>query len=119
MMDRKSYEERLNVIVEALQDLDCSQEEFEHYYNDLLDCLKENYFQIVFIKANGEEREMNCTRNPEFISKYYSGPERTKEEREIQLEKDMTNNLVRIFDMDKTEFRSFKLDRLISIELID
>ena len=60
--------------------------------------------RVIFTKINGEERDMHCTLNVEFIpeSKHPMGA------------KEYADNVIRAFDVNKQEFRSFRVENVIS-----
>ena len=64
---------------------------------------------VVFTKADGTERTMLCTKNSEVISEQYTAPEKKTE----RTRKD-TDGLVVVFDLEKNEWRSFRLDSVKS-----
>ena len=64
---------------------------------------------VVFTKADGTERTMLCTKNSEVISEQYTAPEKKTE----RTRKD-TDGLVVVFDLEKNEWRSFRLNSVKS-----
>jgi hypothetical protein len=66
-------------------------------------------YEIVFTKKDGSERRMHCTRNldliPQALRPKGTGRPSTSEER--------------VFDLNKSEWRSFRRDSLISIREIE
>ena len=72
----------------------------------VIDFFKDNKIvKVVFIKANGEEREMTCTRNLELIPEV-AHPKTHKE----------IGDSLPVFDLDKMGWRSFRFDSLREIE---
>jgi hypothetical protein len=67
---------------------------------------------VVFTKADGSRREMDATRNVRFIpeSKMPNGGGQTRVE---------NDNQVRVFDTGLQEWRSFNLDRLLSLDGVE
>lgn len=64
---------------------------------------------VVFTKADGTERTMLCTKNAEVIAEQYTAPEKkTDRSREVKA------GLMVVFDLEKNEWRSFKLDSVKS-----
>jgi hypothetical protein len=61
--------------------------------------LEKKVCQVVFTKANGEERKMNCTLQESVLP-----PRKTDKELKPNLE------TLRVFDTDKNAWRSFRLD---------
>lgn len=68
--------------------------------------------QVVFTKADGSRREMTATRDPRLIpaEKAPSGESEYRTENDKQ---------IRVFDTDLQEWRSFNLDRLLSINGVE
>lgn len=64
---------------------------------------------VVFTKADGTERTMLCTKNHEIISEQYTAPEKksTRERKDI-------SGVVAVFDLEKNDWRSFRLDSVKS-----
>jgi len=64
---------------------------------------------VVFTKADGTERTMLCTKNSEVISEQYTAPEKksTRERKDI-------SGVVAVFDLEKNDWRSFRLDSVKS-----
>lgn len=82
--------------------------------------LQKDEVTVTFVKADGTDREMRCTLNPE---KLPSAPVATgpvdgivKESKE---RKKPDEHSLRVFDLDKSEWRSFRFERLkkVSAEL--
>jgi len=63
--------------------------------------------EVVFIKADGTERTMRCTRNPETISEGVIGNKTVKL-------KPVDGNVIRVFDIDICEWRSFDVNSVTS-----
>lgn len=65
---------------------------------------------VNFTKTNGEERVMRCTLNPAYINdKYEKKTERTKKQNE---------EVMSVWDFDKQEWRSFRIDSVKSFNLV-
>ena len=60
--------------------------------------------RVIFTKINGEERDMHCTLNVEFIP----------ESKQPKGAKEYADNVIRAFDINKQEFRSFRVENVIS-----
>jgi hypothetical protein len=75
--------------------------------------LQKDEITVTFIKADGTDREMRCTLNPEKLppAPVASGPVDgiVKESRE---RKKPDEHSLRVYDLDKSEWRSFRFDRL-------
>lgn len=63
---------------------------------------------VTFIKADGTERVMKCTLNPEQLPKV-----ELKESKEI---KNKTSDYMRVFDLDKNEWRSFTIKKVKQVK---
>lgn len=74
--------------------------------NDLRDCLtlylSANVVSIVFTKANGEDRVMQCTLNPALIKDTY--------EKKTDRIKKPNEETMSVWDVEKQAWRSFRLD---------
>lgn len=76
---------------------------------------------VVFTKADGTDREMRCTLNPEqlpevpVVAKSVDGIVKESKQRKLPDE-----HSLRVFDLDKKEWRSFRFDRLqkVSAEIV-
>jgi hypothetical protein len=60
---------------------------------------------IVFIKKDGTEREMRCTLNPSLIPQ-----EKQPKLTESEESSSTAGSPIRVFDLDKQEWRSFRWD---------
>jgi hypothetical protein len=69
--------------------------------------LKTGVVVVTFMKKNGEERVMRCTQDMGMV------PE---EKHPTGLGGVYDSNQVRVFDLDKEEWRSFRKDSIIRIE---
>lgn len=83
----------------------------EKYIADLLTVLhdKETYVRVKFTKVDGTERSMLCTLNGELIEPIFG--KKTEENARI------VESVIRVFDLEKKEFRSFRKDSIISYEI--
>ena len=73
-----------------------------------IDALHKGTVVVEFLKADGSVRKMTGTLDPLIISTYYTEPEGTKP-------RPVNENVCKIFDLDKNEWRSFRWDRLQSV----
>jgi hypothetical protein len=80
--------------------------------DELKTIFKTNRCLVSFTKKNGEEREMECTLNPELMPKVQENslPKRTKKE---------NNEVLAVWDLNKKEFRSFRLSLLKSYKVLN
>lgn len=76
--------------------------------------LQKDIQTIVFVKADGTEREMRCTLNWNYIptDKQPGKPSIDGIVKESQQRKEPDVHSLRVFDTDKLEWRSFRFDRL-------
>lgn len=86
----------------------------EQYHKDtrevLTNFLLTEIVTVKFTKTNGEERVMRCTLNPSFINdKYEKKTDRTKKQNE---------EVMSVWDFDKQEWRSFRIDSVKSFNLV-
>jgi hypothetical protein len=75
--------------------------------------LQKDEITVTFVKADGTDREMRCTLNPEKLPPppVATGPVDgiVKESKE---RKKPDEHSLRVYDLDKSEWRSFRFDRL-------
>ena len=67
----------------------------------LKEILEDNVATVVFTKVNGEQREMNCTLLAEYVP--------AKSEPTLLQESAESNDVIRVWDVDKNGWRSFHL----------
>lgn len=93
-----------------------TQEELFEYRNKLISTLKANVCKITFKKTNGELREMICTNK----IVYLPTTTKTQEELKKQKMKPRVENIyvVPTFDLNKKEFRSFRIENLLDIKIL-
>ena len=72
------------------------------------DLLSSNVCLVKFIKKNGEERVMKCTKNLDMIP----------EEKHPHSNISYTPSKIRVFDLEKNAWSSFLVDSVISFEVI-
>jgi glutaredoxin len=60
---------------------------------------------VTFTKVDGTERTMRCTKNPDIISEVY-----TPTEKKTDRTRDVKPGLVSVFDLEKNDWRSFRLE---------
>jgi hypothetical protein len=78
---------------------------------------------VVFVKADGTEREMKCTLSHDLLPTVptpnkAAEPEVVQESKKPRKEPDVHS--LRVFDLDKNEWRSFRFERLrkVSAEIV-
>ena len=72
----------------------------------LIGVLKTNKVQVIFTKSDGTERTMNCTLREDIAGPYEKKTEKVK----VQ-----NLDIVPCWDIDKGEWRSFKISSLIYV----
>lgn len=73
---------------------------------EMIQKLQESQCRVIFKKINGEERDMQCTLMESVLPKLQSKPD--------SKERQPNETIIRAFDINKQEFRSFKVDNVIS-----
>jgi hypothetical protein len=73
---------------------------------EMIQKLQESQCRVIFRKINGEERDMQCTLMESVLPKLQSKPDAK--------ERQPNETIIRAFDINKQEFRSFKVDNVIS-----
>ena len=75
--------------------------------SDLREQLKSNVMEVKFTKVNGEERIMDCTLQEHMIPATDANKRKQNED------------VLPVFDINKGEWRSFRLDSIINVELLE
>ena len=73
---------------------------------EMIQKLQESECRVIFKKINGEERDMKCTLMESVLPKLQSKPDAK--------ERQPNETIIRAFDINKQEFRSFKVANVIS-----
>lgn len=79
----------------------------EMRYHWLSDILKTHEMFITFQKKDGSERKMLATLKSDVIPAY---------EKKTEREKKVNESILSVFDLDKEQWRSFRLDSIIELE---
>ena len=79
----------------------------------LVKSLQKNVMSVVFTKVNGEERTMRCT-----LSQYIV-PEITWREEIDTSKRKVNEDVVAVWDIDKDAWRSFRLDSITDLKVIE
>lgn len=82
-------------------------------YDKIVDQLKTNVLQVTFRKVNGEERIMPCTLQTDYM------PELTEAVISQADAHSVNKSVVRAFAIDKQSWRSFRVDNVTAIEVIN
>lgn len=90
--------------------------DLELTFIDEVDCLlrEGHILRVTFTKVDGTERTMLCTKNPQIIAENFAGGEK-KTDREHKT----AEGVAAVFDLDKNDWRSFRLDSVKSYELVE
>lgn len=86
-------------------------------YDKVIEQLKTNVLQVTFDKVNGERRIMPCTLQTD----YMTDPSKELSESKVsQVEsKSVNKSVIRAFAIDKQSWRSFRVDNISAIEVIN
>ena len=79
----------------------------------LVESLKINVMRVVFTKKDGEERIMTCT-----LSDYIT-PETTWREEIDTTKRKVNEEVLAVWDIDKDAWRSFRLDSITDLKVIE
>jgi hypothetical protein len=72
--------------------------------------LQENICKVLFTKVDGTKRDMTCTLRSDLLpDKYISLQEESSTTRPVNV------NVLPVFDVDKREWRSFRVDSIIRV----
>jgi hypothetical protein len=82
-------------------------------YEKIVDQLRKNVLEVTFTKVNGEERIMACTLLTEYMPEL-SG------DKVSRVEANSANrSVVRAYSIDSQDWRSFRVDSVSNIEVIN
>ena len=76
--------------------------------DEMLNELRQRDCRVIFKKVNGEERDMMCTLREDAL------PEFTSDANTDEKAKGYSTETIRVVDVNKGEWRSFKVDSVIS-----
>lgn len=76
--------------------------------DSIVELLKGNVAEVKFTKSDGTERLMKCTLKEDLVVPYSKKTDRVKE---------TNNDIVPVFDVEKNEWRSFRVGSVQSISL--
>ena len=74
--------------------------------DEMLNKLRQSECRVIFKKVNGEERDMQCTLMEAKLPELKSKPDDKKRQ--------PNESVIRAFDINKQEFRSFRVENVIS-----
>lgn len=75
---------------------------------NIMEFLRANVAEVRFTKSDGTIRHMKCTLREDLVVPYVKKTDRVKE---------ANTDVVPVFDVEKNEWRSFKVDSVQSISL--
>jgi hypothetical protein len=79
-------------------------------YNEIMDLLHNNNCEVTFTKIDGSVRVMPCTLRPEAL------PPKLTESRKTRA---VNETLISAYCLDKNEWRSFRVDHVTKVEIIN
>ena len=79
-------------------------------FDAIVESLRNNILEVTFTKVDGEQRIMPCTLRPEML------PVREQGEAAVS---SPNRNVIRAFAIDKQAWRSFRVDSVLSIGVLD
>jgi len=82
-------------------------------YDKIVDQLRSNVLQVTFSKVNGEQRVMPCTLQTDYM------PELSESKVKQVDEFSVNKSVIRAFAIDKQSWRSFRVDNISAIEVIN
>lgn len=77
----------------------------------LVDMLRHNIVSVTFTKVNGEERVMRCTLRGDLV------PNTVRNNGEVVVEQKQASNNVSVWDVEKSGWRSFRVENVKSISM--
>lgn len=82
--------------------------------NSFISDLRQNVIEVRFMKLDGNVRIMKATLHPSYL------PEdtRTREKIDEAVNREKRNDVVTIWEADASQWRSIKLDSIISLQLM-
>lgn len=85
----------------------------------ICDMLQKNVLTVTFVKADGTVRDMRCTLRTDLLGALVPTTGGVKESKAVGDQP--RSHSIRVFDMDKQQWRSFRFDRLhkITVSLLE
>tara|TARA_B110000879_G_C11025244_1_gene452580 strand:+ start:420 stop:710 length:291 start_codon:yes stop_codon:yes gene_type:complete len=93
--------------------LTVSKEKQMYSYDKVVNQLKSNVLQVTFDKVNGERRVMPCTLQMDYM------PELSESNISQVDARSVNKSVIRAFAIDKQSWRSFRVDNISAIEVIN
>jgi hypothetical protein len=82
----------------------------EYTKESIRSLLKNDVLEVVFIKTDGSVREMKCTLQEKFVEAYDKKTDKVKPE---------SDNVISVWDLDNNGWRSFKLDSIQTVSVVE
>jgi len=82
-------------------------------YDEIVGRLRDGVLQVTFDKVNGEQRIMPCTLQTEYM------PDMSESKVNQVDEFSVNKSVIRAFAIDKQSWRSFRVDNVKAIEIIN
>lgn len=82
-------------------------------YDKIIDQLRSNVLQVTFSKVDGEERVMPCTLQTDYL------PELSESKVEKVEQYSVNKSVIRAYAIDKQAWRSFRVENVRSIEVLN
>lgn len=87
--------------------------EKEMEIKEIKNLLKSNVCEVVFTKADGTERTMKATLQAKYIPIVENNPDKPKRTKKA------VDGLVTVYDVEKEDWRSFKVENIISFTILN
>ena len=82
--------------------------------SEMVETLKESVVEVEFTKSNGENRKMKCTLLEEYLP-----VKEVKEGDENKPARKKSETSISVWDVEAIGWRSFKIDSLISFNIVE
>jgi len=82
----------------------------EYTKESIRSLLKNDILEVVFIKTDGNVREMRCTLQEKFVEVYDKKTDKVKPE---------NDSVISVWDLDNNGWRSFKLDSIQTVSIVE
>ena len=82
----------------------------EYTKESIRSLLKNDVLEVVFIKTDGNVREMRCTLQEKFVETYDKKTDKVKPE---------NDSVISVWDLDNSGWRSFRVDSIQSVSVVE
>jgi len=82
----------------------------EYTKQSIRSLLKNDVLEVVFIKTDGNVREMRCTLQEKFVEAYDKKTDKVKPE---------NDSVISVWDLDNGGWRSFRVDSIQSVSVVE